>query len=187
MTLVEDRSTGRHRKTRRPARRTAASRLGSFFESLLLTILSIGGIICIIAVICALVFNITLIMFRTGSMAPTIPPGSLAIVQEKSPAEVRVGDVTTIDRGEGELPVTHRITAIESLGGGLYSIRMKGDANDSEDPAPYEVTKVRKVLWSIPKLGFVVAKIQNPKVMAVTTVIMAIFVTWAFWPRRRKS
>lgn len=162
------------------------SRAGAVVEDAVLSLLAFGGVICIIAVICAFAFNITLIMFRTGSMSPTIPTGSLAIVREVPASEVEVGDVTTIDR-PNQLPVTHRITSMEPIGGGAYSIRMKGDANDSEDPAPYEVSTVRKVLWSIPGLGYIVAKAQNPKVMAVTTVVMAILVTWAFWPRKRRA
>lgn len=157
----------------------------TFVSDVLLNLLSIAGVICIIAVICAFTFNITLIMFKTGSMTPTIPTGSLAIVQKTHASEIRVGDVTTIDR-PSQLPVTHRVTAIEPVGNGMYSIRMQGDANDSEDPAPYLATEVRKVLWHIPELGYLVAKAQNPKVMAVTTMAMALLVTWAFWPRKRR-
>lgn len=152
----------------------------------LLSILAFAGVLCIIAVICAYAFNITLIMFRTGSMSPTIPTGSLAIVQEISASEARIGDITTVDR-PGQLPVTHRITAIEPTDGGQYVIRMKGDANDSDDPAPYVVDTVRKVHWSIPGAGYLVAKAQNPKVMAATTLSMAVLVTWSFWPRKKRS
>ena len=165
-----------------PRRRSAIS----VFSDALLSVLAVLGVVCIIAVICAYAFNITLIMFRTGSMTPTIPTSSLAIVQKLPASEVKVGDVTTIDR-PGQLPVTHRITAIEPAGDGMYSIRMKGDANDAEDPAPYVVDTVRKVHWSIPGLGYIVAKAQNPKVMAVTTLSMAVLVTWAFWPRKKRS
>lgn len=162
-------------------RRSAVSRL----SDALLSVLSFAGVLCIIAVICAFAFNISLIMFKTGSMSPTIPTGSLAIVQEKSAADIRIGDVTTIDR-PGQLPVTHRVTAVEPAGTGRYEIRMKGDANDTEDPQAYEVSDVRKVLWSTPGLGYFVAKAQNPKVMAGTTLAMAVLVTWAFWPRKQR-
>ena len=151
----------------------------------LLSVLAFAGVVCIIAVICAFVFNISLIMFKTGSMSPTIPAGSLAIVREIPASDVRVGDVTTIDR-DNQLPVTHRVVAVEPAGGDEYTIRMKGDANDEEDPYPYTESTVRKVMFSLDGVGMWVAKIQNPKVMAVSTVIMAVFVTWVFWPRKER-
>lgn len=153
----------------------------------LLSVLAAAGIMCIIAVICAFTFNITFIMFKTGSMSPTIPAGSLAVVREVPAEDIQIGDVTTIDR-PGQLPVTHRVIAIEPAQGtasGAMTIRMKGDANAEEDPLPYTATEVRKVLWHVDDVGPWVAKAQNPKIMAVTTVVMALLVTWAFWPRKR--
>ena len=153
----------------------------------LLSVLAAAGIVCIIAVIGAFAFHITFIMFKTGSMSPTIPAGSLAVVREVPAEEIEVGDVTTIDR-PGQLPVTHRVVAVEpakGTAGGAMTIRMKGDANADEDPLPYTATEVRKVIWHVDGVGPWVAKMQNPKIMAVTTVVMALLVTWAFWPRKR--
>lgn len=157
--------------------------IGQRLVDALLSVLAFAGVVCIIAVICAFVFNISLIMFKTGSMSPTIPAGSLAIVREIPASDVRVGDVTTIDREGNQLPVTHRVVAVEPAGGDEYTIRMKGDANDDEDPYPYTESTVRKVMFSLDGVGMWVAKIQNPKVMAGTTVIMALLVTWVFWPK----
>ena len=156
--------------------------IGQRLVDALLSVLAFAGVVCIIAVICAFVFNISLIMFKTGSMSPTIPAGSLAIVREIPASDVRVGDVTTIDR-DNQLPVTHRVVAVDPAGGDAYTIRMKGDANDEEDPYPYTESTVRKVMFSLDGVGMWVAKIQNPKVMAGTTVIMALLVTWVFWPK----
>ena len=175
----------------RPATRRAAHRRPrrgpvTFVVDSLMAVLSFAGVLCVIAVACAFLFDISLIMFKTGSMTPTIPTGSLAIVRELPASEVHVGDVTTIDRPD-ELPVTHRITAIEPTPDGHYSIRMKGDANPSEDAEPYVVDHVRKVLWSTSGAGYLVARLQNPRIMATTTIVMALLVTWAFWPREERS
>ena len=77
----------------------------------LLWLSAIAGVACMVLVVVALTANITLIMFRTGSMAPTIPAGSVAVVQSVAASQVQVGDVVTVDRA-GDLPVTHRITSI---------------------------------------------------------------------------
>ena len=150
----------------------------------LLNILAVGGVICIVLVICAFAFNITLIMFKTGSMAPAIPTGSLAVVKEVSADSVAVGDVVTVDR-EGELPVTHRVVTTNALpDSGATYLELKGDANEYADQGLYEVTEVRKVLWSVPGLARVIVYFSNPYVLGGITLAMAALVVGVFWPRR---
>lgn len=151
----------------------------------LLTVLAALGVVCIIATIAAFALNISLIMFKTGSMSPTIPTGSLAVVRQIPAADIKVGDVTTVSRGKGQLPVTHRIVSVTPLSGDTYSVQMKGDANDSPDVQLYEVTEVRKVLWHAPGLAYVVAAVSQPKYMAGITVAASFLVVWAFWPRKQ--
>lgn len=150
----------------------------------ILNLAAVGGAICIILVILALVFDISLILFRTGSMDPSIPQGSLAVVREVPASEVAVGDVVTIDR-EDSLPVTHRITSLEETAEGTWEITMKGDANESEDPAPYTVSTVRRVLFSIPGLAKPVAALNSPYVLGGITLAVSALVVWALWPRRQ--
>lgn len=154
-------------------------------EDGLLSVLATLGVVCILATIAAFTLNISLIMFKTGSMSPTIPAGSLAVVKQIPASEIQVGDVTTVSRGEGQLPVTHRVVSTTPIGGDAYSIVMQGDANDSPDAQPYEVTEVKKILWHVPGLAYVVATISQPIYMAGITVAAALLVVWAFWPRGR--
>ncbi len=161
---------------------TTAARATARAGSALLTVAAIGGVVCILFVVLAVVFHITLIMFKTGSMSPTIPTGSLAVVEEVTGAEIRVGDVITVDRQDA-LPITHRVTSVSPLPGGAVSITMRGDANPTEDPAPYVVTTARKVLFSVPGLAYAVAAASNPIALGALTVGAAAIVTWAFWPR----
>ena len=74
-----------------------------------------------------------------------------------------------------------------ALGGGVYSIEMKGDANDSPDSQPYEVAQVRKVIWHVPRLAYAVAAVSQPQYMAGITVAASALVVWAFWPRKRRT
>jgi signal peptidase len=160
-------------------KRTAASIAGN----IVLTIAAVGGVICIVAVIAAVGFNITLIMFRTGSMAPTIPAGSLAVVHQIPSSTAKVGDIVTIDR-PGLLPITHRITSIApAAGDGARSITMRGDANASDDASPYVVSHVRIVLVSAPGLAYAIVALGNPFVLGSITIAAGALVTWAFWPR----
>ncbi|MGO1979160.1 signal peptidase I [Brachybacterium tyrofermentans] len=166
-----------------PAERPRRGPLAHLLNAIL-NLAAVGGAICIILVILALVFDISLILFRTGSMDPAIPQGSLAVVQEVPASEVEVGDVVTIDR-EDSLPITHRITSIEEATQDTWEITMKGDANESEDPAPYTVSTVREVLFSIPGLAKPVAALNSPYVLGGITLAVSALVVWALWPRRQ--
>ena len=151
-----------------------------------LTLAAVGGVVCILLVVAAGAFHITLIMFKTGSMSPTIPAGSLALVREIPAAEARVGDVLTIAR-PGELPITHRVTSVSPLGGGLTGVTMRGDANDFDDPAPYAVKTARIVLFSVPGLATAVVAVSHPVVLGSITLSAALLVSWAFWPRAKTA
>lgn len=165
------------------AKRGARPSVGSMVSEALLLCAAIAGVICIALVILAFAANITLILFRTGSMAPTIPAGSAAIVQKVSVAEIAVGDVVTVDR-ENELPVTHRVTSItQGPSEASRTITMRGDANDDDDPLPYTVESVRVVRFSVPGLAPMIVALGNPFVLGGITVSAAALVGWAFWPR----
>ncbi|CAH0155878.1 hypothetical protein SRABI76_00910 [Microbacterium oxydans] len=159
------------------------ARPGGLIADVLLWIAAIGGAVCILLVILAFTAHITLIMFSTGSMSPTIPAGSVAAVQRIDAAQIAVGDVVTVDRA-GELPVTHRVTSIESGSTAAERvITMRGDANATEDAFPYTVTSVRIVLFSIPGIATAVAGMSNPVLLGGLTLAATVLVVWAFWPR----
>lgn len=169
-----------HRHTR--ARRGLVSRAGNA----LLTVAALGGAVCIVLVPLALAFHVTLIMFKTGSMGPTIPAGSLAVVREIPASQVHVGDVVTVDR-DALPPVTHRVTSVTAAPDGARVITMRGDANPADDPYPYTVTHVRVVMFSVPQLAYAVRSVSNPLVMGTVTVGSALLVTWAFWPKGERA
>lgn len=159
--------------------------VGRFLADSALWIAAAAGVVCIALVVLAFAAQVTLILFRTGSMSPTIPAGSVAVVQRVPASQVDVGDVVTVDR-PGELPITHRVT---SVAGGVSDdervITMRGDANASDDPFPYAVTSVRRVLFSVPGVASVIVALSDPLVLGGITVAATVLVVWAFWPRRR--
>lgn len=160
-------------------KRSAWSYIGAGIGNLL----AAGGVVCVALVILAVSMNITLIMFKTGSMSPTIPTGSVAVVKEISADQIEIGDVVTVDR-EGQLPVTHRVVEIYPQVPGEALIRMKGDANPDIDQGMYRVTTVRQVLWSVPELAKVLVWFGNPMALGGITLLAALGVLWTFWPRK---
>lgn len=164
-----------------------AKAAGRGLRETLLTLAALGGAICIALVIMAFAGGYSLIMFKTGSMTPTIPAGSVALVQRIPAAEVAVGDVVTVARPDA-LPITHRVTSVrEGERAAERVITMKGDANDAEDPAPYTVTEVRIVRGSLPNLAYVIVWFGSPWVLGGITVGASLLVVWAFWPRRERD
>ncbi|MFW0785303.1 signal peptidase I [Gordonia sp. CPCC 206044] len=157
-----------------------------FIENTLLNILAVFGVICIGLTIWAFAGGYSLIMFKTGSMSPTIPQGSLSLVHKIPATEVKVGDVITVDR-PGERPVTHRVIEVHPQTGREVLIAMQGDANPNPDPGMYRVTEVRKVIWSAPGLAKKVVYLTDPYVLGGIAVAMSLLVLWAFWPRQAKT
>lgn len=160
-----------------------ARTVGRGVREALLTLAALGGVVCIVLVIMAYTGGYSLIMFKTGSMSPTIPAGSVALVQKIPASDVVVGDVVTVDRPDA-LPITHRVIAVEATGDAdARTIRMRGDANDVEDPDPYVVEEVRIVRGSLPGLAYVVVWFGSPWVLGGVTLGATALVIWAFWPR----
>ncbi|MGO3885732.1 MAG: signal peptidase I [Mycetocola sp.] len=139
------------------------------------------GVLCIGLFLAAVLGGYSLIMFKTGSMAPTVPAGSLALVHEIPAESIAVGDVVTVDRA-GELPVTHRVIEVVDRGE-TTAFRMQGDANQTPDLDTYTATTVRAMVWSAPGLAHLVAAASQPWILGLITLGAAGLVTWAFWPR----
>ncbi len=174
----------RHGAASSPRPRAVGRAAAALSGRVLLDVLALGGLVCILLVIASFVWKVTIVMFATGSMAPGIPAGSIALVREVPAVEIEVGDVVTVDRAP-DLPITHRVVDIQGVEGDAVTFTMQGDANADPDPFPYVETSVREVLWSAPGLATVIAPLQHPLVLGGITLGATALVTWAFWPRRR--
>lgn len=170
-------------------RKTGTKSPAAWLGGALLNVLAALGVVCIVLVILSFVFNVSIMMFRTGSMSPTITAGSIAFVHEVPAEEMEVGDIVTADRGEGVLPVTHRVTSISDAESrsGQATFEMKGDANETKDPEPYTADTVRTVMFSIPGIAPAVQSMRDPFVLGGITIAASLLVVWAFWPRREKE
>jgi signal peptidase len=153
------------------------------------TLAGLIGALSILWFIVASVAGVSIIIFATGSMAPTIPTGSAALVREVPASEIDVGDVVTVQRPGSRLPVTHRVVSVspdpDAADGRILVLR--GDANVSNDTFPYRVTEAKVVVAAIPVLGTILAIAGRPAVTGVLTIVVAALVVWAFWPTRRSA
>lgn len=157
-------------------------------------------IVAAIGLACWLVFSAatgaTLITFRTGSMAPTMPQGSLAVSLPVDAAEIEIGDVVTVPRHADGVPVTHRVVEVRGsdtasaatpLAQNERELVLKGDDNDTVDMRPYVVAEARRVLFAVPGMGAGITLLQSPPVMGALVIGAGALTAWAFWPRKEQS
>lgn len=112
------------------------------------------GAICLVAALGAVVLDVRPMVFRSGSMSPTIPAGALALVQRVDAPDISRGDVVGVIVPDGSR-VTHRVVEV-SVTDDVATLRMRGDANAVADPEPYRVTQADRVLAAVPRLGYAV-------------------------------
>src|ERR687890_138938 len=95
-------------KFRRDLFRRMLTRAGS----LGLTLVAVLGAACIACILASVLFKVSFVVFRTGSMTPAYPVGALAAVREVPASSLQQGDVATVQRTAESLPVTHRVVTV---------------------------------------------------------------------------
>lgn len=113
----------------------------------------------------------------TGSMDPALPVGTLIISMPAEAAALRAGDVITFQRPDGgDVPVTHRIFAVESTPEGTR-FATKGDANPLPDPWRISAdARPALVRFAVPELGNVVHLLQYPLARLLIIAIPTLLV-----------
>jgi signal peptidase len=151
------------------------------------TIVGTIGMLAVVWLLVSWLFSLSVTVFITGSMSPTMPTGTGAIVQSVSAAELQVGDVVTVHRPDTGTPVTHRIVAIDDVEGSPESraLTLKGDDNAYPDRDTYVVDEVGRVVASLPGVGTVIIWLKHPIAMGAIAVIVAAIAAWALWPSRQ--
>lgn len=109
-----------------------------------------------IAVLLPRVAGATPYAIMTGSMQPTLPAGTLAVVKPADPDTIGVGTVITYQLESGRpTVVTHRVVAQGVNHQGELLFRTQGDANDTPDQRWVRPVQIRGKLWyAIPYLGY---------------------------------
>jgi signal peptidase I len=154
-----------------------------------LTVLGLIGIASVLWLIATWAFHLSIIVFVTGSMTPTLPTGSAAVVQQVQASELKVGDIVTVPKPESGIPVTHRIVDIAAVEGSPdeRALTLKGDANDIVDPVTYTVSDAQRVIAGAPGIGWMVVWAKSPVAMVAITLAVALAIAWALWPSRQRT
>lgn len=107
----------------------------------------------------------------TGSMSPTIKPGSLIVVKEIDDTEIKEGDIITFKGNSTSNITTHRVVEVIEENKNI-KFQTKGDANDVLDPMLIDGNLlVGKVVFDIPYMGQVMSFINQYRVVIVILII----------------
>lgn len=104
-----------------------------------------------------------------SSMLPGYVPGSLVVTRAR--AEYEVGDVVAYFNGRMNAVILHRIVALDGS-----QFVFQGDNNDFVDPyRPSRSELVGEAVVYLPKVGHVVARLQDPAMFGVLVGAIALF------------
>ncbi|AOW92873.1 signal peptidase I [Rhodococcus sp. WMMA185] len=147
---------------------------------------AIAGLICVLAASASFFFGIKPLVFRSGSMSPDIPTGSLALSRAVPASDLAVGDVVSVLNEQGTR-ITHRVEEIVSSNANSSVLILKGDANKDADLSPYTVSEADRVFFSVPSLGYVVAWLSSPVAIFLGGAFVGSLMVVAFRPVARKD
>lgn len=165
----------------RPARGPLSRRLGSAA----LTALAALGVVSVLAALAGLLFGVTPLIVRSGSMSPGLPVGSLALARSVPASSVVEGEVVSVVRADGSR-VTHRVVASEETTTSIRRLTLQGDANSVADE-PVLVARVDRVMASAPRLGTILQALVSPPVHFAAGLATGVALLWAFGPPTARS
>lgn len=119
------------------------------------------------------------LVMTTGSMEPTIPVGSLVMLDKVSDSRsrsLRVGDIVTFHPkvGRPDELVTHRIQAVNVSPAGV-TYTTKGDANQSEDLTQLEPSRVVGLYAGhVPRAGRMINGFSQWRVVALIALSLLL-------------
>ena len=99
----------------------------AFVADLALWVTAILGVVAVTVTVMLAINGARPLLVTSGSMGDAYPDGSLAIVYEVDPAEVKRGDVLNI-KGDSGTNALRRVVGVERTAEGTV-IRTKGDAD----------------------------------------------------------
>jgi len=159
--------------------------------------LSLG--LAIVSVLATQFFNYHILTVDSGSMAPGLKKGDIAIIQPASITKVTAGDIVYVTENSG-LPLVHRVAAVDKIvtvardqQGTVvgqttdFKLRTKGDANPSPDADEIDYRQFHGSLWfSVPTFGLLTAGDLTPQVL-LFGVAGVIALLWASWELARRA
>jgi signal peptidase len=142
---------------------------------------TVASALCVLAVAIAVAYAVLgQLGYRaepvlSGSMEPTLPVGSLAIVEKVPADQVERGDVVTFNTpGDDESLTTHRIVGIEREDG-RSAYRTRGDANEVDDPwLIAQRGQMGRLVVDVPYAGYATRWLAQPEIRTGVVIVGAV-------------
>lgn len=113
--------------------------------------LALLGALCLLLTAWALAIGARPLVVKTGSMAPELPAGTVAVVKPQPATGVAPGDVVAVRRADG-MRIMHRVRRAQPAGGDAVRLVLRGDRNRAADP-PVTVNTVERPILTVPAAG----------------------------------
>ncbi|HVC87416.1 MAG TPA: signal peptidase I [Gaiellaceae bacterium] len=132
------------------------------------------------------------LVVRSGSMAPTIPTGSIVFYHRVSALKVKVGDVIAFDKpGQLNEKVTHRVYKISNGPTGRF-FTTKGDANGAPDDWRVPAVGTGWVAsFHVPAVGYVLADLQSTTarllLLLIPALLLGAITLYEIWRDRERT
>lgn len=119
----------------------------------------------------------------TGSMEPTLSPGTLIVVRPVPATELRAGDVITFQiKSDNPAVNTHRITQVVYDAQGTPRFQTQGDANNVADRDLLAAGQIRGKYWySVPYLGYANNALTGDSRQLLLVVAIGGLGAYALW------
>lgn len=146
-------------------------------------VLVAAGVALLLGVLVPRVAGATPYTVATGSMEPSLGPGTLVVARPVDPATVATGDVLTYQLRSGEpTVVTHRVVGVGTTAGGERAFVTRGDANEVADATPVRAVQVRGTVWyAVPWLGHVSSLASGQQRQMLGAVVAVGLFGYAGW------
>lgn len=148
---------------------------------LLWLVIFAAAAIVLVTVVVPRVGGATPYAILTGSMRPSLPPGTLVVSRPIDPGKIGVGTVITYQLESGRpTVVTHRVVSqgVDGKGGLLF--RTQGDANNTPDQKWVRPVQVRGAQWyAVPYLGYASVALTGGQHRIVVYAIAGALLSYA--------
>ncbi|MDP9467684.1 MAG: signal peptidase I [Chloroflexota bacterium] len=113
------------------------------------------GVLVLVAAVAVRIAGFEFQTVLSGSMAPTVHAGDVAVTQPVSVAALTVGDVIAFYPPNDPNPRLHRITTLGTVDG-IVTVTTRGDANGVDDPwhASLRGSIAYRMVAVVPFVGF---------------------------------
>ena len=112
------------------------------------------------------------LVVTSGSMEPSFPVRSVALVSPVDATSVTKGDVLAVELPSGAR-VLHRVVELRVVDGGRRAVVLKGDANEKADAAPVVLNeRAYRSVACVPYVGMVASWLRTPAFGFVAALVL---------------